>query len=698
MILALVQNITLLLAFGLIYGFLVRVRTKGHVVRDKVIAGFVFGGITLGGMLLPYQYSPGVIFDGRSIVLAMAGLFGGWMPASIASALAALYRLYLGGTGALTGVGVIFTSAALGVLFHMRIRGRVHALRTATLCSLGFIVHVAMLIWMFAMPWPLPLEILERIWAPVIVIFPLGTLFMGLLLGDQERRLFAEGKLRESEEKFRKAIQNTPVWVVISTLDEGRVLEVNDAFLKMTGFAKEEVLGRTARELNIWNKCEDREEFASRLRQEGFVRDMDAQLCTKTGTPIAASINAELFELAGEKVIISLVQDMTEHNRLEEQLRQAQKMEAIGRLAGGVAHDFNNLLTTIIGNAQLALMETAKGTPVYVQIQEIIKAGEKAAALTRQLLTFSRREVVQPRALDLGEIVRDEERMLRRIVREDIQFQALLESDLWKVKIDPGQINQVIMNLVVNASDAMPGGGKLTIEVTNVMLDSAYFNAHGLRNGSGPYVMLAVTDTGTGMDEETLSRMFEPFFTTKEKGEGTGLGLSTVYGIMKQNRGYVWAYSEPGKGTTMKCYFPAMVEEEKRPPEKTLPQGRLAGSETILIAEDNDALRRTASKALRSYGYKVLKSKNGDETLRISREFKGPIHLLLTDVIMPGMSGKDLAGNIQAERSEIKVLYMSGYTDNTITTHGVLEPGTNFIQKPFTPESLAGKVREVLDK
>ncbi|MBW2065850.1 MAG: response regulator [Deltaproteobacteria bacterium] len=288
--------------------------------------------------------------------------------------------------------------------------------------------------------------------------------------------------------------------------------------------------------------------------------------------------------------------------------------------------------------------------------------------------------------------------MLRRIIREDIDLETVLETDPWKVDIDPGQINQVIMNLVVNASDAMPHGGRLTIETANVELDRGYFNSHGLKDKPGPYVMLAVTDTGMGMDEETISHIFEPFFTTKEKGEGTGLGLSTVYGIMKQNNGYVWAYSEPGKGTTMKCYFPAMIGEEGEPIEITFAQGDLGGSETILIAEDSDALRRIAAKALMSYGYKVLEAENGEEATRLSGGFNGSIHLLLTDVIMPGMNGMDLAERIKAKRPEIKVLYMSGYTDNTITTHGVLEQGVNFIQKPFTPEALARRVREVLDK
>ncbi|MBW2067067.1 MAG: PAS domain S-box protein, partial [Deltaproteobacteria bacterium] len=358
MIIALIQNITLLLALSAIYGLLVRVRREDRRAQNNILCGVLFGGVATAGMMLPFEYSPGVIFDGRSIVLSIAGLFGGWLPASIASAMAGAYRFHIGGAGALTGIGVIFTSAAMGALFHYRIAGRLHTLKPATIYVLGLLVHVAMLAWMLAMPWPLSLEVLQRISLPVIVIFPLGTLFMGFLMGNEERRLFTETKLRESEEKFRKAVYNVPIWVAISTLDEGELLEVNEAFLKMTGLKKEEVIGRPARELNIWNDFKDRERFASKLKKEGVVRDMEAKLRTRSGNIFEAVINAELIELEGEQVVISVVQDMTEHNRLEAQLRQAQKMEAIGRLAGGVAHDFNNLLTTILGNAQLALMET----------------------------------------------------------------------------------------------------------------------------------------------------------------------------------------------------------------------------------------------------------------------------------------------------------------------------------------------------
>ena len=303
---------------------------------------------------------------------------------------------------------------------------------------------------------------------------------------------------------------------------------------------------------------------------------------------------------------------------MESQFRQAQKMEAIGTLAGGVAHDFNNLLTTIIGNADLALMDLRSDTTLYGHIEEIRKAGRRAASLTRQLLAFSRKQVIQPEVLNLNEILKETEKMLRRLIGEDIDLVTLPASGLWRVEVDPGQMEQVIMNLAVNARDAMPRGGKLTIETANLELDEAYFRYHGVENRAGPYVMLSVSDNGIGMDEEIQSHIFEPFFTTKEKERGTGLGLSTVYGIVKQNRGYVWVYSEPGKGTTFKVYFPRAEADIQSVKEDKSSEGSIKGTETILVVEDDDMLREMTVETLRKYGYEVVEARNGDEALRLS--------------------------------------------------------------------------------
>jgi PAS domain S-box-containing protein len=394
--------------------------------------------------------------------------------------------------------------------------------------------------------------------------------------------------------------------------------------------------------------------------------------------------------------MIGTVQDITERRYLEDQLRLAQKMEAVGRLAGGVAHDFNNMLGVILGYAELLVQRLPPEEPLRSQALEIRRTSERAAALTRQLLAFSRRQVLQPRILDLSLVVSNMEEMLRRLIGEDVHLVTAAEGDLGLVKADPGQIEQVIMNLAVNARDAMPGGGRLTIATANVELDEA--RAAG-RPGvqPGPYVMLSVSDTGGGMDAETLSHLFEPFFTTKEPGRGTGLGLATAYGIVKQSDGHIWVMSEPGHGTSVTIYLPRVEGLVERAPALAGGDALPGGSETILLVEDEDSLRELAHEILGGLGYTVLEAGTGRAALEVAERHPGPIDLLLTDVIMPGMSGRELAAELLSSRPGARALYMSGYTDDAII-HGVLEPGLAFLQKPFPLEALARKVREVLDQ
>ena len=389
---------------------------------------------------------------------------------------------------------------------------------------------------------------------------------------------------------------------------------------------------------------------------------------------------------------------MTEQKKLEEQFRQSQKMEAIGTLAGGIAHDFNNLLTVIIGNSQLALMDVIKDESLRKEIEEIKKAGERAAALTRQLLAFSRKQVIKPEVMDINKGINETNKMLKRMIGEHIEILTILDPELEKVYADSGQIDQMIINLTINARDAMPKGGKLTIETANADLNENYFREHGITGiKSGHYVVLAVSDTGIGMDKETREHIFEPFFTTKKVGKGTGLGLSTVYGIVKQNNGFVWVYSEPGKGTTFKSYLPKVKGDADAEEKEQTPVVDFGGFETVLLVEDDDGLRKFAQEVFLMHGYRVLDAENGEDALRVSKEHDGQIHLLLTDVVMPRMGGKELAERLQPLYPGMKVIYMSGYTDNAIVHHGVLEPGLNFLEKPFTPEGLACKVRETLN-
>ena len=449
--------------------------------------------------------------------------------------------------------------------------------------------------------------------------------------------------------------------------------------------------------------------IALRVRGESFglvalVRFLGSSPAFDEGDRDFAQALADHAALAisNARLLRSVREELAERERAEaalrkseEQLRQAQKMEAIGRLSGSVAHDFNNLLSVILSYSDLLLSDLKPIDPLRGDIESIRKAGAKAADLTRQLLAFSRQQVLAPRVVDLNSVLIDSEKMLRRLLGEDIEVVAHYGRTLSRVKVDPGQIDQVLLNLVINARDAMPSGGKLTIETKEVELDDSYTSQH-FGVARGPHVMLAVSDTGIGMDPQTQARIFEPFFTTKDIGKGTGLGLSTVFGIVKQSGGHIWVYSEPGGGSTFKIYLPATEAEDNEVP-KPIEPATLNGTETILLVEDQDEVRRVAQSILRRYGYHVIEARNAGEALLSCERHPRTIHLLLTDVVMPQLSGRELAERLAAMRPTMKVLYMSGYTENVIVHHGILDSGIAYLQKPIVPELLARRVREVLN-
>ena len=513
---------------------------------------------------------------------------------------------------------------------------------------------------------------------------------------DKKRRREAEMALRKSEEKYRRILETAEegIWLV----DANNVTTfANRRLAEMLGYRQEEMSGRSFLEfLDDEGRSAAREDLA-RLRG-GKRTQRELLLRSPRGNQVWALICANrILDDAGHYAgSLAMITDVTERRQTQEQLLQSQRLESVGRLAGGIAHDFNNLLTVIGGYSDLLLAKIPADDPIGKDLREIRKAGERAAALTRQLLAFSRKQILEPKVLDLNDIVADLQKMLRRLIGEDVELTAARTPGLGRVKADPGQVEQVLMNLVVNARDAMPEGGKLTIEAANVALDEAYA-AHHVAVRPGEYVMLAVSDTGCGMDEATKSRIFEPFYTTKERGKGTGLGLSTVYGIVKQSGGYVWVYSEPGQGSTFKIYLPRVED-----PADKLSQGKAravapGGSEVVLLAEDEPVVRGLARRILESNGYTVFEARDGVEALEICERHQEVIHLMVTDVVMPKMSGRELAKRLETLRPAMKVLYLSGYTENAIVHHGVLDPGTAFLQKPFTPDHLARKVREVLD-
>ena len=645
-----------------------------------------------------------------------------------------------------------------------------------------------------------------------------------LVFRDQSEERAAQKALRESEERFSTVFSASPIGISITRIANGQFIDVNDAFLSMFGYTREEVVGHTSLELRVYADPEDRDRFVGLLREEGRVHDIETKFRRKSGEIGDLLVSAELIELAGEQHMLALMHDITgrkqaeeslralsarqeailaavpdiimevdtnkvytwanragleffgedvigkeaahyfedeqdtydvvqplfnggedviyveswqrrkdgqkrllawwcrvlkdergnvtgalstarditerkqaeeEHQKLEAQLRQAQKMEAVGRLAGGVAHDFNNMLGVILGYADMALSRLNPADPLYQDLQEIAGAARRSADLTRQLLAFSRRQTIAPQVLDLNAQMKGMERLRRRIIGEDIALEFALSPDLWPVRLDPSQVDQVVANLAVNSRDAMPDGGKLTVETGNMTFDEAYRQTHPWVL-PGDYALLTVSDNGCGMDKEALEHVFEPFFTTKAEGKGTGLGLATVYGIVKQNNGFIDIYSEPGQGTTVKIYFPRHRGEAQARPVAAPELAPVGGQETILLVEDEDQLRRLARTLLERLGYRVLEATSPGEALILCEKHEGEIHLLLTDVVMPNMSGKELAERITAIKPGLKTLFMSGYTADAIAHRGVLEEGIHFLQKPFSLDALAKKVREVL--
>jgi PAS domain S-box-containing protein len=517
----------------------------------------------------------------------------------------------------------------------------------------------------------------------------------------------ARRALREAQSRFSRLSESGIIGINIADV-HGNILEANDAYMKIVGYSREELLHGSIRWADL-TPPEFRgaaERAVAQLTATGVASPWETESFRKDGSRVPTLVGMAMLEYPKS---IAVVLDLTERRRAEEararaeealrqseeQLLQAQKMEAVGRLAGGVAHDFNNVLSVILSYGELIQGDLKPADPMRIDIQEIIKAASRAAGLTRQLLLFSRHQVVEPKVIELHEVLANMEKMLQRILGEDVELALVARGSAGRVRVDPTHVEQVILNLVVNARDAMPTGGKLTIETDEVVLDEEYTLSH-IPLKPGRHVMMAVSDTGIGMDRETQTRIFEPFFTTKEKGKGTGLGLSTVFGIVQQSGGNIWVYSEPGKGTTFKIYLPR-VDAEVDVPTPTIAPTTLRGTESVLLVEDEEQVRTVALGILRRQGYQVIVAQHAGEALLLCERHAGKIDLLVTDVVMPQMSGPELAKRLAPIRPEMRVLFMSGYTDDSIVRHGVLEAGAAFVQKPITPSSLTRKVREVLD-
>ncbi len=529
-----------------------------------------------------------------------------------------------------------------------------------------------------------------------------GTLWHGIISDITERKR-ADEALQVSNQRYRNLFDQANEGLVVMTT-QGQIAEVNQAFAEMHGYSVEELSGKDIQYLDARHEraLEDRAPIIQRL-QNGEVVRFDVEHIHKDGHIFPLSVTTSLINLGGQSLWLAFHQDISarrqaeaEKATLEAQLQQAQKMESVGRLAGGVAHDFNNMLSVILGHTELALEQVSPGQPLHVNLMKIFKAATRSAELTRQLLAFARQQTITPRALDLNEMVEGLLELLRPLIGEDIDLKWHPAADLWSVKMDPSQIDQILTNLLVNARDALSDVGKITLETGNTTFDEGYCAEH---RGfvPGEYVRLDVSDDGCGMDKETLSHLFEPFFTTKELGKGTGLGLSTVYGIVKQNNGFINVYSEPGEGSRFSIYLPRHAGKAAQAGTSDA-AAAAPGQETILLVEDELAILELAATILERQGYTVLAAPTPGEAIHLAARHPGPIHLLLTDMIMPGMNGRDLAKSLLAGNPHLKSLFMSGYTAGAIGHHGVLDADLSFIQKPFSINDLAAKVRETLDR
>lgn len=521
----------------------------------------------------------------------------------------------------------------------------------------------------------------------------LETVNQDLLMANQELQL--------SEEKFSKAFNLGPVIITISRVSDGQYVAASNFFLKTTGYTREEVIGRTSIELNIWKNEEDRKKVIETVMKTGVVHELPVQFQSKSKRIYLMLFSAEIVNIGEEPHFVSVAIDITERQKakeerdqMEKQMHQAQKMESIGRLAGGVAHDFNNLLTAIIGSTQM-LMASELGEKNNSRLEVILKAADSATDLTRQLLAFSRKQIIEPRLMDLNINVRHMTKMLMRMIGEDIRLSTRIDVPEAPIIADPGQVEQIIVNLAVNARDAMPDGGALILQITEVVLDASYCKSRPYVL-PGVYMALTVSDTGMGIKNEDNKKIFEPFYTTKPPGKGTGLGLATVYGAVKQNNGSIEVYSVPEKGTSFKIYFPKVSTHGEALPAEEMQDLPAVGFETILLVEDDTLVRELAVESLKQLGYLVLETSNAEDALKIAKDYDGEIHLLFTDVILPGMNGKSLADALMIIRPDTPVLFTSGYTGDLIDHHGILNKAIAFIEKPYTIYSLSQKIRKTL--
>jgi len=692
----LILNLTLLISLTVVSGFIEK-RWARRTSTGLLLQGFLFGTASVIGMTHPLNLGPGLIFDGRSIMISLCALYFGPLAGAVTGAMALLYRIGLGGAGTIMGVLVILSSLGIGLLAHFRLTPATRPLSAIHLYLFGILVHVAMLTMTIFLPEGSGFGVIMRIGLPVMLMYPLATVLAGKILSDQVEADRTMESLRENEEKFRQLFNLESDAIFLIDNETGRILEANAAAAALYGYSHEELCAIKNTDLSA-EPDETRKATVSDM-----TRIPVRWHRRKNGTEFPVEITATHLIWESRPVHIAAIRDITirmqaekDHLKLQAQLYQAQKMESVGRLAGGVAHDYNNMLNVILGYTELALDKVNSSEPLYADLQEILAAARRSADITRQLLAFARKQTIAPKVLDMNETVENMLTMLRRLIGENIDLVWRPEKKMVPVKIDISQLEQVLANLCVNARDAIAGVGKMTIETNTVIFDDAYCaERHGIIPGE--FVLLAVSDDGCGMDQETLASIFEPFFTTKDVNQGTGLGLAMVYGIVKQNNGFINVYSEPGKGTTFRIYLPRYMGEKEQIQESISTQTHSGRGEMVLLVEDESALREMGKKMLERLGYGVWTAATPAEAFCLAAEHQDEIQLLITDVVMPEMNGRDLADQLHTLYPDMKILFMSGYTANVIAHQGVLDEGVQFIQKPFSMNDLGVKIRTILD-
>jgi PAS domain S-box-containing protein len=704
----LIYNLALLIALSVVSGF-VDLRWKRDSRQGAMLQGVVFGSAAMIGMLRPFVMGPGLIFDGRSVMISLGGLFFGPWAAGVACLMTIPLRMIQGGPGATMGVMVLLLSAGLGVGFHWGRRGPSGEFSARDLFLFGILVHLGMLGMTGWLPAGMVVPVLKRIALPVMLIYPLATVLIGKILSDQASQDRLLISLQEERERLAGILTGTHAGTWEWNVQTGELL-INERWAEIIGCTLAELAPVTD---DTWIRLCHPDDLAAshellerHFRGESDYYELELRMRHKDGSWVWVLDRGRVTSRTKDGrplMMMGIHQDITPRKRAEEErvklegdLRQAQKMETVGRLAGGVAHDFNNILTVILGHAELALERVGPAQAIHQDLLEIRKAAERSANLTGQLLAFARKQTVLPRVLDLNATIAGLLPMLRRLIGEGVELGWRPQEDLWPVKMDPSQVDQILVNLCANARDSIAGVGRISIETGMATLDGSFCATHP-GTGPGDYVVLSVADTGRGMDPETLAHIFEPFFTTKGIGQGTGLGLATIYGIIKQNRGFIQVESRPGAGTVFRLHVPRSTGRPEAAPAAGPPGPAATGCETILLVEDDVAILDLTGAMIARMGYEVLTASTPDAALRLGREHPGKIHLLMTDVVMPEQNGWDLAQAIQVLQPQIKRLFMSGYTADVIAASGVLHEGIPFIQKPFTGDELAARIRQVLD-